>query len=238
MKWFKHLSATHSDPDFMEAEMIFGTAGPYVFWRTLEILAKEDAVEEPLEINKKVFRRYFPGIKSGTLWKVLGYYSDKRRINIVHKAEEYITIFCPKLCDISSDYSSKVRRDSESTEVKYPPQKKKENKKKKEKENIPPIIPQGDWSSNFTQVFLFFMEYRKNKNNPMTQHAINLMIEKLKKLSNGDEQTSIDVLNQSIMNGWTGVFSLSKDFNKNNFGRQIPTQEIAEDTAKMMEDFK
>ena len=44
----------------------------------------------------------------------------------------------------------------------------------------------------------------------MTDHAVDLMIGKLQKMSS-DVNEQIEILNQSIMNGWTGVFPLKKE---------------------------
>ncbi len=60
--------------------------------------------------------------------------------------------------------------------------------------------------------FKDFIEYRKKARKPMTPRAIKLLMSKLDELSN-DNDIKIQILNQSIMNGWTGVFPL-KDSNK------------------------
>ncbi len=61
-----------------------------------------------------------------------------------------------------------------------------------------------------------FIEFRKKIKSPMTDRAIQLAIKKLKKLSNSvDEQ--VEIINQSIMNGWKGLFELKR----NNTRRKI-----------------
>lgn len=52
-----------------------------------------------------------------------------------------------------------------------------------------------------------FLSMRKKIKSPMTDKAITLILNGLDKLAD-DDQTKIDILNQSIMNGWKGVFSL------------------------------
>lgn len=59
-----------------------------------------------------------------------------------------------------------------------------------------------------------FTEYRKSIKAPMTAHAIDLMLKSLEELAPGDDKTKVKILNQSIMNGWKGVFAL-KDKEKN-----------------------
>lgn len=52
-----------------------------------------------------------------------------------------------------------------------------------------------------------FVTFRKKLKKPMTNHAVKLMIDKLNKLSTDiDEQ--VEILNQSILNGWQGIFPL------------------------------
>jgi hypothetical protein len=60
-------------------------------------------------------------------------------------------------------------------------------------------------SENLNATFLEFIEHRKQMGEKMTPLAITKMTTKLSKLS---EQVAIAQLNQSIENGWKGVFEL------------------------------
>lgn len=53
-----------------------------------------------------------------------------------------------------------------------------------------------------------FTEMRKAIKAPMTPRALELLITKLNRLSAGDTNTAIEILNQSIENGWKGVYEL------------------------------
>ena len=54
---------------------------------------------------------------------------------------------------------------------------------------------------------------RKTIKKPLTTKALELMINKLKKLSiDSDEQ--IEILNNSIMNNWLGIFPLKEEQKK------------------------
>lgn len=58
-----------------------------------------------------------------------------------------------------------------------------------------------------------FITFRKKIKKPMTDHAVKLMISKLNKLSSDiDEQ--VEILNQSILNGWQGLYPLKREENK------------------------
>ena len=58
--------------------------------------------------------------------------------------------------------------------------------------------------------FKDFIEYRKKIRKPMTPRAIKLLMSRLDELSS-DNDVKIQILNQSIMNGWTGLFPLKSD---------------------------
>lgn len=52
-----------------------------------------------------------------------------------------------------------------------------------------------------------FIDHRKKMKSPMTDRAVTLMLNKLDKLSSNTEE-QIEILNQSIFNGWKGIFPL------------------------------
>lgn len=54
-----------------------------------------------------------------------------------------------------------------------------------------------------------FIEYRKGIKKPMSENAVSLLLGKLNKLS-GSVPEQIEILNQSIVNGWQGIFPLKK----------------------------
>lgn len=80
---------------------------------------------------------------------------------------------------------------------------KEEDKNKKKKENKK--IYTDD--ENLNLAILSFIEFRKGIKKPMTEHAVDLLIKKLNGMTDkADEQ--IEILNQSIINGWQGIFPL------------------------------
>ena len=62
----------------------------------------------------------------------------------------------------------------------------------------------------FEQSLADFTEMRKKIKKPLTESAMNLILEKLDKIAS-DEQEKIMILNQSTMNCWQGVFPLKDD---------------------------
>ncbi|MFD1179513.1 hypothetical protein ACFQ3W_24895 [Paenibacillus puldeungensis] len=102
----------------------------------------------------------------------------------------------------------------------------KDNKDKKvKKEKIKDNTAFEDYTSNpvLLESLNSFYEYRKKSKKPMTDAAIKLLLNKLNDLASDDE-TKIDILNQSILNGWQGIFPI-KDGDKGgrNFG--VPKHE-------------
>lgn len=55
-----------------------------------------------------------------------------------------------------------------------------------------------------------FIKHRKDIKRPLTQKALELNIKKLDRLAT-DNDEKIDIINQSIENGWVGLFPLKKD---------------------------
>jgi hypothetical protein len=75
-------------------------------------------------------------------------------------------------------------------------------------------IQQISNNSLFDSVFDSFLVMRKQLKKPMTDKAIELLKSKLEKLAPADEQTQIEILEQSIMNNWQGVFPLKDSAKK------------------------
>lgn len=68
------------------------------------------------------------------------------------------------------------------------------------------------------QAFTDYVTMRKSIRKPMTERAVELTQNKLKRLAGDNEQLAIKILNQSVMNSWIGLFPLNeKPQRKNNF---------------------
>ncbi|MGN0378788.1 MAG: DUF6291 domain-containing protein [Butyrivibrio sp.] len=63
--------------------------------------------------------------------------------------------------------------------------------------------------SVLNKTFLDYIDMRKEIKSPLTDHGINLAISKLNAMSS-DVNEKIEILNQSILNGWKGIFPLNK----------------------------
>ncbi len=82
------------------------------------------------------------------------------------------------------------------------------NKNVKNVKNVKEIIYSDVPELN--EAIIAFIEYRKTIKKPMSDRAITLLLGKLNKMSNS-VQEQIEILNQSILNGWQGIFPLKND---------------------------
>lgn len=80
------------------------------------------------------------------------------------------------------------------------------------------------------QTFVDYVDMRKRIKAPMTDRAIQLAIGKLNKLSGGNNDKAIKILEQSIMNSWKGLFELKEEKKANKFnnfeGRQYSNDQL------------
>lgn len=98
------------------------------------------------------------------------------------------------------------------------------------KDNIPPISPKGGKvktenvyypdDEKLNQAFADFVDMRKKIKKPMTERAVTLAMNKLKKLSevpfadSMDNDLAIQILEQSTMNCWQDLYPLKDNGNK------------------------
>jgi len=77
-------------------------------------------------------------------------------------------------------------------------------------------------------VFKSFVEHRQKLKSPMTDKAKSLLITKINKLTGNPN----DILNQSIENGWKGIFELKEE---NSNGQKITTSRAKQHQDKLRE---
>lgn len=88
--------------------------------------------------------------------------------------------------------------------------KEKNVKNEKNEKNIREIFYHDDEELN--NAFAEYVGMRKKIKKPFTSdHAVQLAINKLDKLSRGNRQMAIDIINESIEHSWVGLFELKQD---------------------------
>lgn len=78
-------------------------------------------------------------------------------------------------------------------------------KKKTSKKESPVYFPQDEL---LEKTFQDYIEMRKRKRAPLTDHATDLAIKHLTELSGGDNNKAVKILENSIRNSWTDVYPL------------------------------
>lgn len=73
--------------------------------------------------------------------------------------------------------------------------------------------------SYYREVFEYWLNYKKERNQKYTQSGAESCYRKLLKLSGGDRDVMIAVIEQSVSNNWAGLFEL-KDNGKTNQNNQ------------------
>jgi DNA-binding PadR family transcriptional regulator len=86
-------------------------------------------------------------------------------------------------------------------------------------------------SPEFAEALSDFAEHRKKLHKPMTEKAKELLLRKLEKLGR-TEQERIAILNQSIENGWQGIFPLGGEKKQQSYNR--PTAADMAEQAKQL----
>ena len=99
--------------------------------------------------------------------------------------------------------------------------KEKKEKKKTKKEptqtEIDEVINAYTSNEELKATLIEFVKFRKSIKRVMTTHALELLIKKLDRFAN-DDNTKIEILNESIMNGWNGIFPLKDNSTPKNKG--------------------
>lgn len=87
-----------------------------------------------------------------------------------------------------------------------------EEDKKREEKSKPSVYYPLDEQLN--KAFADYIDFRKKIKKPMTDRAIELAMSKLDKMSGGDNDVAIQILEQSILNGWQALYPLKNDGQK------------------------
>lgn len=89
-------------------------------------------------------------------------------------------------------------------------------------------------SPELAEALTAFEDHRKKLHKPMTDKAKELLLSKLSKLAK-TEQEQIAILNQSIMNGWQGIFPLGGEKKQQSYNRPTAA-DMADDVIRMMDE--
>lgn len=86
-------------------------------------------------------------------------------------------------------------------------------------DNKTPLPPYDDYKPLDDEIRAFIENRRKMKS-PMTDHAVQLMLKRLRGLS-PNKKEQVEILEQSILNGWKGIFPLKAGDSQGEKWRQL-----------------
>ena len=87
-----------------------------------------------------------------------------------------------------------------------------ENELSKKERSYDEILDENEVHGKLRDAFLEFIKSRKLNGTKLTNHALELAIKKVRGLES-DESRQIEVLEQSILSGWSGIFPLREEKN-------------------------
>lgn len=90
-------------------------------------------------------------------------------------------------------------------------EKNKEKKRQAREEEIKKALEENQMYGNWQSVIDTFIDYRAERKKPLTSKGLILMVRKLKELTGGDIDLAEQIIEQSIINGWQGLFPLQNN---------------------------
>lgn len=208
--YFSHDSNAKDDPKCVLLIEQLGLEGYGIFWVLIEVLRDQPEYKYPLGLIPSLARKYnTTSEKMRTVVNNYGLFTvdendffsmslidrmeqaNVRRISASNAGKQSAR---KRLNSGISDESQRAFNER-STDVQL------EKKRKEKKEH----------SSALEIALENFVVFRKKIKKPLTEYALELLLDKLSTLAQDDE-TKILILNQSILNGWMGVFPLKKEY--------------------------
>ena len=145
---------------------------------------------------------------------------------------------CPKISDTENSDTEKPDTNKNSSNINNISNKNSVKKeRKKEPSGYDALVNKYTNNEELKQALYEFIKMRKMIKKPLTDKALSLICTKLDKLAL-DDYTKIQILEQSIMNNWQGIFPLKRETNTNRpnqYQKQQP--EMTEKEIEEMNDY-
>ena len=148
-------------------------------------------------------------------WKQNNYIQNDRRKNTIYQSQLAALTVNNGIYEVDTECIQNVSEMDTQISI----DKNSKEKDSKGKDNIKALKCARIYFPNdesLNQAFLDYLEMRKQIKKPMTDRAIELAIKKLEELSalpfseGMDNDLAIQILNQSVMNSWQGLFPLKE----------------------------
>ena len=126
----------------------------------------------------------------------------------------------------NKDSNKEVTKNQQRGNKALTPNKNDKNDKNDKKNNNKGVIIPDSLPADLKEPLEAFIEMRRSIKAPLTDRALDMLLKKLNQLSGGSTEKSIEILNQSTMNGWKGIFPIKeKRPPQNQFLRMLEEQE-------------
>ena len=152
---------------------------------------------------------------------------DKRYLKLVNNPIENIVntpmeekVNTPMEEKVNTPMEEKIKDNNtifNNTIINNKKEKKKKPSSKNNKSEIDMLIEEYTNKKKNKNTLIEFVKHRKSLKAPMTTRALKQLMNKLNSLATNDF-TKIEILNESILNGWKGVFPLKNDWTPKNKG--------------------
>ena len=135
-------------------------------------------------------------------------------------ATECAAEILPTATDTATDTAALRRQDKTARQDK--------TKKKIQKEKLLDVLI-ADYTQNadLLDALRGFVEMRKEKKAPLTEHALSLLLKRLDGLGHSDAEKA-EIVNQSVINSWKGFFALKQEVKQHGTGRNDSRKAIEE----------
>lgn len=132
---------------------------------------------------------------------------EQTRKRVAKYRENQKQLPCNVTCNDTVTESNAIEEEKEKEEDKN--KNKNKNNKKKKKSEFDILIENYTENLKIKETVYEFLKMRKAIKAPMTSNALKLMLRKLDNISNNDDE-KIEILNNSILNSWKGIFPLKE----------------------------
>lgn len=239
--YFSHDSNARHDPKITAMRGVYGSEGYGWYWMLIEMMRESEGYK--LDMHSKYAFNAFALQLQADSKKLEGFVNDcihefnlfdaddthfwsaslLRRMNIREQKSEARRKAAkarwdkekqPKETEEENARNMQMHSNGNANAMQGKESKGKESKRNKSKENKKDKTAFEDYTSNPTLIKTLesYLEHRKKIKKPMTDNAIKLLLGNLDKLASNDTD-KIAILEQSIFNGWQGVFPLKNDLN-------------------------
>lgn len=209
IKWFKHDSAASLDAKLARVRLKYGMEGYGLYWFCLESIARNVEthnltfeLEEDAELLSAA-----TGIHYERVQDMMTYMAN---LGLFENCDGRIT--CLKMASRTDEYTQKLLRSTSTIPTlsrhapdKVPPIRTEENRTEEKRINKKPPVADAPVLPDYIHLESWneWTEYRRQAKKKLTPTTV---AKQHKFLSEYDKPTQAVIINQSITNGWTGLF--------------------------------